>query len=110
QRFQVVEIIRLKMMLLRYLFDLPRALGFKPWSPFVDSSIALSMICLPAERRAGRRWQRDFFARENLLFDGHDATRQNSLDITTLRRYPPPPLDVQLLRELLEPSIIEDIN
>ncbi len=109
-RFQVVEIIRLKMMLLRYLLVVPRTLGFVPWSPFTDASLALAMVCLPPERRAGRRWQQEFFARENLLFPAARATRQNSLDLRTLQRSPPPPLDASRLGELFEPHVVEGIN
>lgn len=107
---QVVEIIRLKMMLLRYLLRLPLALGFTPWSPFTDSELSLAMVRLPAARRKERRWQHDYFARCGLDLRGMKSDRQNSLDYRAIIASPPPPLDVRRLSELFDPNEITAIN
>lgn len=109
RRFQVVEVIRLKMMLLRYLLEVPRSLGFRPWSPFTDPTIALAMVCLPSERRAGRRWQHEFFAKAGVDFPAR-GSRQNSMDLNAVLDFPPPPLDIALLRELFDETALDRVN
>lgn len=109
-KFQIVEIIRLKMMLLRYLLRLPVALGFEPWSPFTDCAFSMSMVCLPEELRRDRKWQRDYFEASGLNPSDHTGSRQNSLDLRTTERFPPPPLDVSRLAELFDRRAIDAIN
>jgi hypothetical protein len=55
-----------KMMLLRYLADVPKSLGFEVLTPFHDIDIALSMTMLNADRRRNRIWQREFLASHGL--------------------------------------------
>jgi hypothetical protein len=107
---QAVEIIRLKMMLLRYLVKLPSALGFAPWSPFTETSLALAMVRLPPARRDNRRWQRDHFARCGLEVDQLKSNGQNSLDYRAVMEQPPPPLAPSRLREIIDPAVIATIN
>ncbi len=109
-RFQVVEIVRLKMMLLRYLLEVPRSAGFCPWSPFIDAAIALAMVCLPRDRRVSRAWQHDFFSKLGLDFSNRCGSRQNSLDLRTLTAHPVPPLDTALLSELFDSGPLDRIN
>jgi hypothetical protein len=109
-RRQAIEVIRLKMMLLRYLLRLPEHLGYSPWSPFTDPDLALAMLRLAPSRRENRRWQRDYFARTGLDVDATRGDPQNSLDYRVVTEMPPPPLDVARLRELFKPDDIAAIN
>jgi len=56
-RYQIINIIRLKILLISYLLSVPEHYGFKVWSPYLDMDVALGMINLPPERRRNRQWQ-----------------------------------------------------
>jgi hypothetical protein len=109
--FQVVETFRLKMTLLSYLLTVPRELGFRPWSPFLESDIAGAMLALPAAERRHRAWQRTFFASRGLDVDRTaGGSAENNLDLFALQQHPPKPLDLALLRELFREADLERIN
>ena len=102
----VVEAMRFKIVLLSYLLIIPETSGFRPWSPFLDPSIALGMATLPPERRKDRLWQCEFFRKHGLDFEAMNlrASHQNTLDWQALRRIPVKPLDTHILRELIKPD------
>jgi hypothetical protein len=84
--FRLIELARLKMMLLRYLIQVPESLGFKVLAPLADIDIAISMLKLSEKRRAGRVWQNDFFESQGL---GHSRVKMlgltnNSLDYQSI--------------------------
>lgn len=108
-RQQVIAMLRNKLMLLRYLVSLPRHLGFKPWSPFLEPNCALAMLQLPDERRRNRLWQRDYFAAHEVDFPLQGSI-QNSLNLLQIRRFPPPPLNTARLSLLFSRKDIEAIN
>ena len=112
ERFRVVEAMRFKIVLLTYLLRVPAHFGFRPWSPYLQPSIALRMLTLPAERRAGRRWQREFFARHGLDLEALPlpVDRRNTLNQQALARQPLRPLNVQLLHEVIRPDYVRWIN
>lgn len=110
--YRIITAMRTKMMMLQYLISVPAKLGYPGYSPFVDEEIALAMLNLPTERKENRAWQRDFFKKNNILFEEekHDYTYQNSLNYYALLHEKLTPLDVNLLREVLNPAYIEWIN
>ncbi len=109
--FQIVEVIRQKMILLSYLLTVPAHLGFQPWSPFLTPDVALSMMTLGAEQRENRRWQRELFERAGLAVEKEaGGSRQNVLDISAVEQAPPPPLDARLLGEVVDAQRVQRIN
>jgi len=110
--YRVVEAMRFKIILLSYLLVLPESLGFKPWSPFLNKSIALGMATLSPDRRKNRLWQKEFFQKNGLDFESMKlkAFHQNTLDLQALRRIPVKPLDTRILREVVKSDYIEWIN
>lgn len=110
--YRVVAAMRYKMMLLRYLLEVPRAMGYQPWTPFLDSKTALLMLNLPASLRADRKWQRDLFEAEGLALEKMTLSfsRANTLNSQAIAILPPPRLRVDLLREIIKPSYVEWIN
>lgn len=111
-RIRVVEAMRFKIILLSYLLRVPRALGFQPWSPFLDIEVAMSMLNLPEERRRNRLWQREYFHRRGLDFEATNpsASKYITLDLQALNRVPPPPLNVRLLSKVVVPDYVCWIN
>jgi len=110
--YRIITAMRTKMMMLQYLISVPAKMGYPGYSPFVDEDISLSMLNLPAERRENRAWQRDFFRKNNLLFEEekHKYTYQNTLNYYALLNETLEPLNIELLREVLNPEYLNWIN
>lgn len=111
-RVRVIEAMRFKMMLLSYLFRVPEAMGFVPWSPFLDIHVAVAMLNLPQERRRNRIWQKELFASAGLDVESWPLTRnyQNNLNFQAMRQYPLDPLDATLLGNVMERDYIRWVN
>ena len=90
----------------------PKLFGFNPWSPFLSPEIALGMLSLPKERRKNRLWQKEFFQRHGLDFESMNfkVGFQNNLSHKAMRRNPVKPLNINLLREVINPDYVKWIN
>jgi len=112
ERLRVLATIRLKIRLISYLIIVPEQFCFKPWSPFLDIEVAMAMLNLPHERRKNRIWMKEYFQRKGLDIESGviDASRQNVLDLSALRRIPVVPLDVDVLQEVINPAYVKWIN
>ncbi len=110
--YQIVTLVRTKMMLLRYLLQAPERFGFRPWSPFLDADCVAATLGLPAEVRANRAWQRDYFRQKSLDVESAFGRldRTNVLNTTQIRTHPLPPLDPKLLGEIVRPDYVESVN
>jgi hypothetical protein len=111
-RFLVTESMRTKIVLLNYLLNVPKALGFKPFAPWIDPELCLSMLFMPDERRKGRVWQTEFFAKHGLAIEkmGIEATSQNSLYHQAILRVPLSPLSNTILGEIIKPELVHFVN
>ena len=111
-RYQVILTLRLKMVLMSFLLRVPALFGFKPWSPFLDIDVSMALLNLPRERRRKRTWQQEFFQKHGLDLDSMNlqASKENTLDLQAMRLIPPTPLDVRLLREVMQPDYVEWVN
>lgn len=91
---------------------LPEYFGFVAWSPFLVPEIALQMLTLPDARRKSRLWQQDLFRSYNLDLESIELKfeKQNNLNHQAMRRMHVKPLEIALLREVMQPSYIEWIN
>ena len=112
QYFQSTLFCRMKMVLVSYLLTLPESFGFKPCAPLFEPEIALGMLNLPQELRKNRKWQTDYFKKigldvENWPLKFDDS---NTLNLWALEEIVPPPLDVDILSEILDSNYIKDIN
>lgn len=110
--WRTIESMRLKIVLLSYLFRIPEYMGFHPWSPFLDMDIALSMLTLPNTRRRNRIWQVEFLKEQGIYLENMNLKRDyvNNLNRYATSCYPLKPLDVNILREIIRPSYIEWVN
>ena len=108
----VIESMRFKMILLSYLLRVPEHFGFLPWSPYLDVEIALKMLSLPDQCRKNRRWQVDFFRERGIYLEEMQlgGVNINTLHLQALRRRPLPPLQVDVLREVIQEEYIQWVN
>ena len=82
---RIIELVRNKMMLLRYLVDVPASFGWQICMPFIEPKIALSMLSLSKERRRGRLWQKEFFESQGLGVNRRSVgTTSNSLTFQSI--------------------------
>jgi len=109
---RVFTVVRLRMILLSYLLTVPRCLGLEPRAPFLDIELAMRMLTLPGPLRRDRRWLHEFFAGAGLDLESHPlpSDNRNSLNYRGLRRVSVRPLDVSLLRELVDPDYVRRVN
>jgi asparagine synthetase B (glutamine-hydrolysing) len=109
---RVFAALRLRSVLLSYLLSVPASHGLRPRAPYLDIDLAMPMLTLPAEQRWGRRWQREFFARQGVDLESERTSGdwRNTLNFQAMRRVPLRPLDVALLREVIKPECVRWVN
>lgn len=112
ERYRVLYLVRTKLTLLSYLLEVPRALGFQPYSPFLNIDVAMPMLTIEFSRWKNRVWQREFMDRNylNVEADIHNKSFRNDLNMIAMHRKPLYPLDTQLLSRLFRQEYLEWIN
>jgi hypothetical protein len=111
-RYQIINIIRLKLMLLSFLITVPKYFKFNVWTPYLDMDVALSMLNLSPERRKNRQWQVDFFRKEGIYVEDLNLkfTKKNVLNYKAMEKIPLKPLSKELFKGLIESDYIDWIN
>jgi|GEM_PF-3147193 len=111
-RLRFLTKARTRTMLLRYLVDVPRRLGFAAAAPLADERAGLAALSLPLEDRLDYRWELRTLAEAGLDVDGdaYAGDRMNTLDVQALHRVPLRPLDVDVLRECIRPDYVRWVN
>lgn len=84
KNFQIIELVRSKMILLSYLMTLPEYQGFLTYSPFLDKEVVFKILQLPKKIRKNRKWQVDLFRHNNLKFKTPFFQRKNFLDLNLI--------------------------
>lgn len=110
--FRLIETIRNKMMLLRYLEVVPEYYGSQVISPFADETIARRMLKLPDREKDERRWQTNYFKSKNLnIEDFVESTRKNNQHLKSMFvKQRKPYLKPSLLKEIYNVERINYIN
>lgn len=111
-RYRVLYAIRLKFILLSYLMELPRHLGFSPHSPYLDMDVALSMLNIDTFRRKDRLWQQDWMINNSLDIESANikCSYENVLNFYAMQITPLLPLNEKLMSRLFKPEYIRWIN
>lgn len=110
--YQILCLVRFKIILLSYLLRVPEVFGFRAWSPFLSPEIALGMLFISPERRRGRIWQKDFFRKQGLDIENFNLSTDtsNTLNYMAIHKTPPIPLRANILREIIKPDYVDWIN
>ena len=111
-RARVVFLLRQQALFYSYLATVPAACGLPCATPLVEPELARLLLTLPWELRNRRLWQRDLFRRRGLDLEFADLPGdwRNTLNLRALRRVPLPPLDADLLREVVKPEYVRWAN
>ena len=112
ENVRIVYSMRIKLMLLNYLMRTPREKGFSVWSPFLNPEIAIGMLNLDWKEKEHRVWQNREFEKLGLNFGWQKSKCDYNivLDIETLRKCRVAPLDESVLREVIKPEFVADVN
>jgi hypothetical protein len=104
--------MRFKIILLSYLLKVPRYFGFNVWSPFLFEDIAIAMLNLAKDRKVNRKWQSDFFKKNKINLEDMNlrADYRNVLDLNAFIKIQPKPLNISILKEIINPNYLEWIN
>jgi hypothetical protein len=104
--------MRFKVHLLQYLVDVPTKFGFKVYAPFIKAEIAIPMLQLSDECRKMRKWQVDYFRKNDLYVEDQEINEdgQNNLNAQALVNFPLQSLDRELLKEIINPNYVDWIN
>jgi len=110
---QVIASMRMKMILLSYLFKVPESLGFSFYGPFLESDIACAMLNLPQVERENRLWQTRYFCEQDLLWEKnykYPVKRVNTINQDLINEHPLRPLNVKILSQIINPNYVSWIN
>lgn len=112
ERYRILYLVRSKMVLLSYLINVPNALGFSAYSPFLDKEVALRMLTVEPMRWKNRVWQYDYIQKNNLNVEAiiRGKSRRNDLNFYAMQQVPLNQLDISLLCELFDTKYLEWIN
>lgn len=112
ERYRLITSMRLKLLLLSYLYTVPEVFSFKPWSPYLDIEVALSMLSINPERRKNRLWQKEFFEKINLDVDisNFSVNKTNNLNHQAMQKIKLNPLNEEVLLEVMQEEYVKWIN
>lgn len=110
--FSVIETVRTKVMLLKYLLQVPDSKGFHMYAPFIEEDVVLAMLRLPEKERQKRKWQKEFFDRVKLDTSNLEIKRSylNDIDHYVVLKYPLKPLSEKILKEIISENYVRKIN
>jgi hypothetical protein len=90
----------------------PKEIGFKPWSPFLDLDISISMLNLPQEERNKRVWQKKYFQENHIFLEDFNIKKDhnNTLNLNHIEKTNFEIIDKNLFKELISSQYIDEIN
>lgn len=111
-RSQTVFIIRMKMILLSYLMQIPEYIGLPSWSPFLNFEIASAMLNLPEKERKQRKWQLEFFRKNSINFEEQYqyVSKIVNLDYAIALKTSFTPLNIKKLEFIYDEKRLHQIN
>jgi len=111
-KIKTVFTIRMKIILISYLTQLPEYFGIPVWTPFLNFDIVKATLNISDDRRRNRAWQRDFFKKVGLNLEDMNlkSVRTNRLDYEIARKAKFEPIDIELLSKFIKKERIIEIN
>ena len=109
---EIVALIRNKLILLNYLITIPEYLGIPSYSPFLNFEIIKSMISIDFKLKRKRKWQQDFFKKNNLFIEDLNlkSTKSNYLDYLSIIKDPYEKINIKLVNHLFNEKVLININ
>ena len=111
-KYYPVLAARQKMVLINFLLKVPQSLGFDVKSPFLSKKIVNLMLNLDTKQRENRKWQVDFFKKNELIFTKKELKCDvlNVLELDTIKKYQPENLNISILGHFIDKKFLAYIN
>ena len=111
-KIKAIFTIRMKLMLISYLTQIPEYFGMPVWTPFLNFDIVKSTLNMSDKRRKNRIWQRDFFNNNNLNLEdmSFKSTKDNKLNYETAQHAKLEKIDIELMGEYVNEGRLNEIN
>ena len=111
-KMKAVFTIRMKLMVISYLTQIPEYFGMPVWTPFLNFEIVKSTLNLPDEIRKNRIWQRDFFKKVKLNLEDMrlKSIKNNHLNCEVAKKTNFKPIEEDLLKEYISKDRLVEIN
>lgn len=109
---KTIVTIRLKILLISYLTQVPEYFGLPVWTPFLNFEVVRATLNIKEKRRENRVWQRDFFRKIGLNLEDMNlkSSKQNKLDYEIARKSNIEPLNISLLADYVNQNRLIEIN
>ena len=111
-KIKAVFTIRMKLMLISYLTQIPEYFGMPVWTPFLNFNIVKKTLNISDNRRKNRVWQKDFFSKVGLNLEDMnlESVKSNKLDYEIARKSNLEPIDVEIMKQYIDETRIVEIN
>lgn len=111
-KIMAVFAVRVKLMLLSYLTQIPEYFGFPVWTPFLNFDIVRATLNINNKRRKNRNWQRDFFKKVGLNLEDMNlkSVKSNMLDFEIAKNYYLEPIDIKMMKKFVKVEKLIEIN
>ena len=109
---QVIQVIRIKMVLLSFLMTIPEYFGFPSYSPFLDFDCVKLFLSIPHEQRKNRLWLKKYFISKGINIEDLKlkSIKSNSLNYKSILEESYNEIDKSLFKGLVSEKIINNIN
>lgn len=111
-KIKSVFTVRMKLMLISYLTQIPEYFGMPVWTPFLNFEIVKSTLNISEEKRKNRIWQRDFFKKVDLNLEDMNlkSIKNNKLDYEIAKHEIFELIDVEMMKRYIHERRLHEIN
>ena len=109
---QIIQMMRIKIMLLSYLTSLPEYFGIPVATPFLNFNNVIKMLNLPSNLKKNRVWQKDYFKEKNLDVENMNLefSTLNSLNQYAANNFHFEPIQAEFFKDILKTNSIKKLN
>jgi len=111
-KIKPVLTIRMKLILISYLTQIPEYFGMPTWTPFLNFDIVKATLSISDEKRVNRFWQKEFFKKVGLNLEdmGLDSVRNNKLNYDVSINHKFESIDIELMQQYIDKNRLSWIN
>lgn len=111
-KIKAVFTIRMKLMLISYLSQIPEYFGMPVWTPFLNFDIVKTTLNISDDRRKNRIWQKEFFEKVGLNLEDMNlkSVKNNKLDYEIGLNANLEKIDIKLMKNYIDEKRLIEIN
>lgn len=111
-KFKAITTIRLKIILISYLCQIPEYFGIPIWTPFLNFENVMAMLNLPEELRKNRKWQIEYFDKFglNIRKMNLECSKSNDLNYKIAPKTIVEEIDIELMKQYISQERLNEIN